>query len=525
MALLLPAGIESYLKEIGFSATEMLVLRRLLEEESITIRELGAKTGKSTGVLDQAMKKLLQKKIAVRGMINDQPRYSIPSLESIVRWVKSDMESRKNMLERRHKDFESFIASLTVDKKHPEMEHYSGWQGIQDAYVKLLASGQELLTFTPVPCNIEDDPLRAFRVEFFRKRQVRKIFQRILAPDTPLARRFQSRDPFEYRRTLLVPETELPLSFEKTIVGDTVACINFRDQTASFLQYPELAKSERAAFEALWNKQLHAAFSDESPSRNEVGVPLKTSVFSACREFLLSGKSIAMLVVFALIAATLTFGLYKTNRENSVRGIQDKVSAIATTGALQINPIDLDALRVQSDYLKPEWKKVVSQLKEIHRRNSDIMYVYIVRKSASGGMEFVSDSNSLDPWANTDADPTNDIDTNRDGTIDGSPTGGDYLQWPGQPYLTPPAEVLEAFEHPVVMDDFYVDQWGDVISAYAPITDASGNTVAVLGVDMKASDVESLIGATFSPLYVFVALLLCYLFVRLCEMGYVVSKK
>ncbi len=81
---------------------------------------------------------------------------------------------------------------------------------------------------------------------------------------------------------------------------------------------------------------------------------------------------------------------------------------------------------------------------------------------------------------------------------------------------------MEGFEHAVVMKNFYVDQWGDVISAYAPITNANGKTVAVLGVDMKASDVESLIGATFSPLYVFGALLLCYLFVRLCEMGYVV---
>ncbi len=44
-----------------------------------------------------------------------------------------------------------------------------------------------------------------------------------------------------------------------------------------------------------------------------------------------------------------------------------------------------------------------------------------------------------------------------------------------------------------------------------------------ISADMKASDVESLISATFSPLYVFVALLLCYLFVRLCEMGYVVK--
>ena len=52
MNAVLPAGIESYLKEAGFSATEMLLLRKLVEEDSLTIRELASKTGKSTGVLD-----------------------------------------------------------------------------------------------------------------------------------------------------------------------------------------------------------------------------------------------------------------------------------------------------------------------------------------------------------------------------------------------------------------------------------------------------------------------------------------
>jgi DNA-binding MarR family transcriptional regulator len=62
MTTSLPAGIESYLKEAGFSATEMLIIRKLVEEDCLTLRELAGKTGKSTGVLDLAMKKLLQKK-------------------------------------------------------------------------------------------------------------------------------------------------------------------------------------------------------------------------------------------------------------------------------------------------------------------------------------------------------------------------------------------------------------------------------------------------------------------------------
>lgn len=258
MKTTLPISIETYLKEAGFSQTEMLILRKLLEEDSLTIRELGNKMGKSVGLLDQAVKKLMSKKIVRREHINGQPKYLIDSLDAIVKWVRLDMEERKHVLERRHENFSQFIATLKVDKKRPDMEHFSGLEGIKQAYDKLIASGEELLTFTPVLTLVEDDPLRAHRVDLFRRRQVRKIFQRVLAVDSPLARRFQSRDPFEYRQTLLVPESTLPLTFEKTIVGDTIAYIDLKTENACFLKYSDLAKSESAGFNALWAQTVAA---------------------------------------------------------------------------------------------------------------------------------------------------------------------------------------------------------------------------------------------------------------------------
>ncbi len=122
----LPLSVESYLKEAGFSQTEMLILRKLLEEDSLTIRELGIKMGKSVGLIDQAMKKLISKKIIRKENMNGQPKYLINSLDAVVHWVKADMHGRKEMLEKRQQNFESFIATLKVDKKRPDMEHQAG---------------------------------------------------------------------------------------------------------------------------------------------------------------------------------------------------------------------------------------------------------------------------------------------------------------------------------------------------------------------------------------------------------------
>ncbi|HVW66637.1 MAG TPA: hypothetical protein VHA78_02805 [Candidatus Peribacteraceae bacterium] len=47
----LPSSIEVYLEEAGFSGTEILILKKLLEEDALTLRELAAKTGKRTNTL------------------------------------------------------------------------------------------------------------------------------------------------------------------------------------------------------------------------------------------------------------------------------------------------------------------------------------------------------------------------------------------------------------------------------------------------------------------------------------------
>lgn len=279
----LPISIEAYLKEAGFSQTEMLVLRKLLENDSLTIRELATKMGKSPGLVDQAVKKMMKKTIVRRDTINGQPKYLIHSLDAVVQWVKTDMKGRKEMLEKRQENFESFIQTLKMDKSRPDMEHFSGSEGIRKAYDKIITVGGEILTMMPILFLAEDDPLRAFRSDLFRRRQVRRIFQRVLAPDSPLARRFQSRDMLEYRKTVLVPESELPLPFEKTIVGDTIAYIDHKSQNACFLKFPELAKSERGIFECLWVRTLRNEKNGEgtvSAGVTHTVAPLRAGILS-----------------------------------------------------------------------------------------------------------------------------------------------------------------------------------------------------------------------------------------------------
>lgn len=514
----LPASIEAYLLEAGFSATEVLVLKRLLEGDAMTLRELAAKTGKSTGVLDQATKKLSDKNILIKESVNGTPKYTLSSLDSINQWMEKDMNEKKAVLHRKKKDFDAFLATVEHEKDRPEMQYFEGLDGLQKAFTKLLEKeSREWLHFVPALMREEDDPLCEFRVNLFRERRRNKIFMRSIGQDVPLGRRYQSRDVFEYRNSRLVPVDQFPVTFEEFIVGDTVACFDIPNQKASFINYPAMADSQKHMFEMLWC-QAECSDDDVCEAEAESHPPqepdLETKVFSGLREFFMSRGSLLVFAAFGLLSAAMTWGMYVNNQSLNFQRMQDKVVAIARTAALDIDINDLNQLKNESDYKKPVWGKVVNQLVGVKTTNSDILYVYIIRKSEknSDQIEFVADAASIDPYANFDTDTSNDVDANEDGKID--PNGSDYLQWPGQEYPDPPEAAFNSFKG-VSVSDFYEDQWGKVVSGYAPIMDSLGNTNAVLAVDIKAVKLNELTLQTFSPIYCFIGLFIIFVFIRL----------
>jgi len=249
----LPTSIEIHLKEAGFTATELLVLRILAPGCALTLRQIASRTGKSTGVLDQASKKLLGKRIITKKLVNGTPKYMLMSSDSIIRWIKGNISQQFDQLKRKEQDVSLFFSSLNSKKDHPEVEYFEGLDGIKQAYSALLErSSEEMLHYLPVWCKEEDDPINEFRKKFCTERKKRGVFSRIVAHDTVLGRRFQSRDPFEHRKTLLVPEQQHPFCVERIIAGDTFAYFHHEEQKACLMKFMHLAASERAIFESVW---------------------------------------------------------------------------------------------------------------------------------------------------------------------------------------------------------------------------------------------------------------------------------
>ncbi len=502
----LPSSIETYFQEAGFSGTEIAIIKKLVEGDAMTLRDLAFKTGKSTGVLDQAMKKLLKKKIVVREMINGTPKYVLHSLESVSKWLQDDMKQKKNVLELRHQNFESFISSITSGKKRPEMQFFQGVEGLKKAYTLLLEKGNDFVQYGPILYTETEDPLREFNVQYFRERRKRNIFLRVIAHNTPLGRRFQNRDPFEYRKTVLVNENLYPFAFEKIVVGNTVACFQHETQEACFIEYKELAERERQFFERLWNMKLQHPDEGVEPVVDlnplpvvsvPMAVPTKTKVLSQVREFFLSPSSIIFFLLCNLFAGIVTFFLYQQNLSLNLEKIQEKVKAIAATGAGYFDASDINQIQTTMDVEKQEYKKIAKSINSIINSNADIQYAYILRPTKDPKvLQFIIDVMPHTTFVSSaNRSPSSFGDLYKDSVNEGSFA----LALNGE---------VGADSKP------YSDDWGTFISGAAPIKNNNNDVIAIVGVDINASDLNKLVSQTFNVFYYFFGFFLLFIGLR-----------
>ncbi|MEK7510798.1 MAG: HAMP domain-containing sensor histidine kinase [Patescibacteria group bacterium] len=237
------------------------------------------------------------------------------------------------------------------------------------------------------------------------------------------------------------------------------------------------------------------------------------------------GSLIALLAVSIAVAAS--WFLYQQTIELLTQNLRERLLSISITQASNIDAEDLAALQEEADWQKPEWREVVMSLKRAKDQNPNIVFMYIYRMKAEdpSQMEFVADAESINPYANSDDDPTNDVDANGDGIVD--PEGADYLQWPGQDYeeAVDIPETYEAYNGPLTASELYEDSYGEVLTGYAPIRDDAGNVVAVLATDIKADDFFDVTRQTLYPFLVFIVFLILVISVLAATLIYLWKRR
>jgi GAF domain-containing protein/HAMP domain-containing protein len=167
-------------------------------------------------------------------------------------------------------------------------------------------------------------------------------------------------------------------------------------------------------------------------------------------------------VAGALIVASIIAILYSNFKNELREELRNRLVSITTVAAIQQDGDLLLKVAARDD----EYYKAINERNlKIRLSDPDIVYVYTMRKNEQG-IYFIVDANQ---------------------------PGDEGIADFGQPYLEPGPTLEDNFdtmEGTIIEPDFYTDEFGTFLSAYAPIYTATGESAGVLGVDLAANRVE-----------------------------------
>ena len=170
--------------------------------------------------------------------------------------------------------------------------------------------------------------------------------------------------------------------------------------------------------------------------------------------------SVILIVLILLLTLGLVYSISTETRTALKGALEDKLIAVASTTASQIDG-DTFARIPNGGESTQGFTHIRDQLVRVKQGTPDIHYIYTMRKNGNTA-EFVVD--------------------------------GDYGYKPdaatiGQAYPQAGSALLNGFTAPTADKEFTTDQWGTVLSGFAPIRDSSGKVVGIVGIDMDSTTV------------------------------------
>jgi hypothetical protein len=174
-------------------------------------------------------------------------------------------------------------------------------------------------------------------------------------------------------------------------------------------------------------------------------------------------------LVIVVVISVLTAFAYTSSNNALKDSVRDGMKSTVAVMATQINASDLTGIK-PGDESTPQYIAIVKKLNTMRSLDDNIINAYILKVNPDQTATFLVDDLMLD-------DPAGSA---RIGEVSTSP---DTM------------EIFSALSAPTASKEPYTTKYGSFMSAYAPIDDttedSTGNTYAVLAIDMSASDYNS----------------------------------
>ncbi len=159
---------------------------------------------------------------------------------------------------RRLSDYVPYLMGIYNKRPfHPKIYFFEGIEGIKEVYNEtLLVENYDLFAYVKI--HKPDDRLYDFLMDHIARRKQKNIKAYVIAPKSPEAQVYKSRDSYDLRETLLVNEPWFELELEIQIYPNKVSICSFGEEYVGMIIESKAAyTSFKNIFHFMWNTLKH----------------------------------------------------------------------------------------------------------------------------------------------------------------------------------------------------------------------------------------------------------------------------
>jgi HTH-type transcriptional regulator, sugar sensing transcriptional regulator len=238
------------LLEIGFSRKESNVYLALLELGPSTASQISRKAG-----INRTTSYDILESLAYGGLVNPIgeakiKKYSAENPSKVLKFLENKINKFRDQHEKAKQLLPQLLSIYNIKEK-PKVRFYEGNEGMKEAFEDTLNAKGEILAYA-----VGEDMFKALSEKYFKsyfkKRVLRGIKVRVIAPDTPESKAVSANDQKEMRESLLVPKDKFYFSIEMNIYNNKIMIASWKEKFAIIVESEEISSAQKKIFELSW---------------------------------------------------------------------------------------------------------------------------------------------------------------------------------------------------------------------------------------------------------------------------------
>ena len=243
------SGLQSSLKDFGFSEKEILVYLAMLELGKGTVSAIARKGGIQRTTCYTILDSLVNKKVVMISGKKPKQEYVAESPDMIIEMLKKEISFYQKQLKNAEK-LAPQLKSIHNVGNRPKVKFYEGKDGLKEVYENTLTSHEPIRAYATL-----DDMYQAlpgYFPDYFRRRAKKNIPIRAILPATQTTSERMGHNKEEMRTVALIPADKFRFSPEINIYDNKVMIASWREKLGIIIESSEIADAMKKIYELAW---------------------------------------------------------------------------------------------------------------------------------------------------------------------------------------------------------------------------------------------------------------------------------